>query len=216
MAFVHSARSRARRLPLVLAIVLAIISLAAALLRHAGQWLVREDPLAKSDVIVVLSGGMPYRAEEAARIYAMGYAPQVWVSYPLGPGGDLASLGIHYVGEEEYNRDVLIRAGVPRNAVHIFPEPILNTQQEVREVSGELQRTGKVRVIFVTSPEHTRRVKTLWRKLNGRTEDAIVRSAPKDPFDSVHWWRSTRDALAVVREYLGLMNAWAGFPVRPQ
>ena len=25
----------------------------------------------------------------------------------------------------------------------------------------------------------------------------------------------TRDALAVAREMLGLMNAWAGFPVQP-
>jgi hypothetical protein len=30
-----------------------------------------------------------------------------------------------------------------------------------------------------------------------------------------HWWRNTRDALAVVREILGLINLWAGLPVRP-
>jgi hypothetical protein len=33
--------------------------------RGAGRWLGREDTLSSADVIVVLSGGMPYRAEEA-------------------------------------------------------------------------------------------------------------------------------------------------------
>jgi uncharacterized SAM-binding protein YcdF (DUF218 family) len=30
--------------------------------RGVGRWLVREDKLSSADVIVVLSGGMPYRA----------------------------------------------------------------------------------------------------------------------------------------------------------
>jgi len=204
-----------RRVAVAAGVLLLLAACAVALLRDAGRWLVCEDPLAKADVIVVLSGGLPYRAEEAAKIYRMGCAPEVWVSYPVGPGADLASLGIPYVGEEEYNRRILIREGVPEKAVRVFPDPILNTQQEVREVARELQRTGKARVIFVTSPEHTRRVKTLWRKLAGGAGEAIVRPAANDPFDAAHWWRTTRDALAVVREYLGLMNAWAGFPLRP-
>ena len=37
-------------------------------LRHAGGWLVVQDGLAPAHAIVVLSGGMPYRAREAARI----------------------------------------------------------------------------------------------------------------------------------------------------
>ena len=41
----------------------------------------------------------------------------------------------------------------------------------------------------------------------------MVRAAPEDPFDPRHWWRNSRDALDVVREVLGLLNAWAGLPV---
>ncbi|PYT79321.1 MAG: hypothetical protein DMG40_16640 [Acidobacteria bacterium] len=40
-----------------------------------------------------------------------------------------------------------------------------------------------------------------------------VRAASEDPFDSRHWWGNSRDALEVVREVLGLMNAWAGLPL---
>ena len=78
-----------------------------------GRWLDREDPLAHADVIFVLGGGMPQRALEGAKVYAMGYAPEVWLSRPDSPADDLAKLGIHYVGEEDYNRQILIHEGVP-------------------------------------------------------------------------------------------------------
>lgn len=188
---------------------------AIVVLRNAGRWLVCQDPLARADVIVVLSGGLPHRAEEAATLFRRGYAPEVWVSYPVSPAAELERIGIHFTGEEEYNREVLIDEGVPPAAVRLFSDRILNTEQEVLEVSRELRQNGKTRAIFITSPEHTRRVKTLWHKLAGNQQEAIVRAAEKDSFDSAHWWRHTKDALAVIREYLGLLNAWTGLHVRP-
>jgi len=47
-----------------------------------GRWLVVEDPLAKAKAIVLLSGGMPLRAIEAAKLYREGYAPEVWLTHP--------------------------------------------------------------------------------------------------------------------------------------
>jgi uncharacterized SAM-binding protein YcdF (DUF218 family) len=200
----------------VLVLILLGLALTAFLMvRGAGRWLIREDPLARADVIVVLSGSMPYRAEEAAKVYEMGYAPEVWVSRPEGPNSELEELGVRYIGEEEYNRDVLIHQGVPETAVHILPDTIIDTEQEVEEVSRDMQRSGKHSVIFVTSRQHTRRVKALWHKLVGASPTASVHGAPEDPFDQDHWWHNTRDALSVVREVLGLMNVWAGLPVRP-
>jgi hypothetical protein len=43
----------------------------------------------------------------------------------------------------------------------------------------------------------------------------MVHAAYEDPVDPYHWWRNTHDALAVLRETLGLINAWAGLSVRP-
>jgi uncharacterized SAM-binding protein YcdF (DUF218 family) len=185
------------------------------LFRGAGRWLVREDPLEHADVIVVLSGSMPHRAEEAGKIFREGYAPEIWVSRPESPAAELRELGVQFVGEEDYNRQVLVHAGVPETAVRILPEAIVDTEQEVDEVAQEMQREGKLSVIIVTSPPHTRRVKALWRKLIGDNPKAIVRAARQDPFDQDHWWRNTRDTFAVVREVLGLLNVWAGLPVRP-
>jgi uncharacterized SAM-binding protein YcdF (DUF218 family) len=198
-----------------LAILALLVVICVAVFRNAGHWLVREDPLGKADVIVVLSGGLPYRAEGAASIYKSGYAPAVWVSNPGGPEEELAALGIHFVGEEEYNREILVQEGVPDSAIEIFPDAIANTQEEVEEIARGMRRDGKHTVMIVTSPQHTRRVKALWRKLVGDDPRVIVRAAPGDPFDADHWWRNTQDVLAVVRESLGLLNVWSGLPVRP-
>jgi uncharacterized SAM-binding protein YcdF (DUF218 family) len=197
------------------AILAVLVVIGIVVFRNAGHWLVREDPLGKADVIVVLSGGLPFRAEGAASVFKSGYAPAVWVSRPDGPQEELAALGIHFVGEEEYNREILVNEGVPNSAIQIFPDAIANTQEEVEEISREMRRDGKHTVIFVTSPQHTRRVKALWRKLVGDDPRLIVRAAPDDPFDADHWWRNTKDVLAVVRESLGLLNVWSGLPVRP-
>jgi hypothetical protein len=45
-----------------------------------GRWLVLQDPLVHADAIVILSGHLPDRALEAARLYGAGYAQQVWIS----------------------------------------------------------------------------------------------------------------------------------------
>jgi uncharacterized SAM-binding protein YcdF (DUF218 family) len=207
--------ARLTRCLILLFILLVLLVAALAGLRGAGRWLVREDPLSSADVIIVLSGGMPYRAEEAGKVFQTGYAPEVWVSRPESPAGELEKLGIRFIGEEEYNREILIHEGVPEAAVHILPDTIVDTEQEVEEAAREMRRTGKTRAIIVTSPQHTRRVRTLWTKLVGENPKAIIRAARQDPFDADYWWRNTRDALTAVRELLGLLNAWAGLPVRP-
>lgn len=201
----------------IVGFIVALLLLPCAVLafRGVGRWFVREDSLAPADAIIVLSGSMPYRAEEAAKIFQMGYAHEVWISRPESPARELNSMGIHYLGEEDYNRDVLVHAGVPDTAIHIFPNAIIDTEQEVDEVTSEMRDQNKSTVIIVTSPQHTRRVRALWQKIAGGNAKLIVRAAFEDPFDADHWWRNTRDSLSVMREMLGLANVWAGLPIRP-
>jgi uncharacterized SAM-binding protein YcdF (DUF218 family) len=209
----NKTRNSRRRIGIL--VVLILVVGAVIVIRGAGRWLVREDSLTRADMIVVLSGGLPYRAEAAATIFRGGYAPEVWVTRPESPAPDLLARGIHYVGEEEYNRDILVALNVPESAVHILPGTIVDTEQEMESIAGEMRSTGKTSVIIITSPQHTRRVRALWKHVVGNNLKMTVRAAWEDPFDADHWWRNTRDALSVVREYLGLTNAWAGLPVRP-
>ena len=201
-------------MPLIIALLVCLAGVFA--FRGAGRWLVREDSLGPAEAIVVLSGSMPARAEEAGRIFGLGYAHEVWVSRPASPAAELDGMGIQYLGEEDFNRAVLIHERVPETDISIFPTPIVNTEQEIEEIIGQMRRERITSVMIVTSPQHTRRVRALWRKLAGNDLRLIVRGAPQDPFDANHWWRNTHDALSVVRETLGLLNAWLGLPVRPE
>ena len=199
-----------------LALILAVIGAGIVAFRGAGRWLIREDALRPADVIVVLSGAMPGRAEGAARIFRQGYAHEVWLTHPVSPAQELAAMGIHFMGEEDYSREVLIHEGVPEADIRILPGTIVDTEQEVDEIAREMRNDRMSTAIIVTSPPHTRRVHVLWRELAPRNLHAIVRAAYEDPFDANHWWRNTHDALSVTREMLGLLNAWAGLPVRPR
>ncbi|MGB2679573.1 MAG: YdcF family protein [Candidatus Acidiferrum sp.] len=182
---------------------------------HVGRWLIVEDPLQNAAAIAVLSGRMPSRALEAARVYKQGYAPQVWLTHSTEPGATLAKLSVPYQGEDAYDKLILIHEGVPESAIRVLEPPIVNTADEMAAIGQALQRANPRRVILVTSKVHTRRTRTLWKHLSAVNGDAIVHGVSDDPFDADHWWRNTSDALDVVREVLGLFNAWAGLPLRP-
>jgi uncharacterized SAM-binding protein YcdF (DUF218 family) len=210
---VSQRRSRARRILLVLGC--GVILLGAVAFLEVGHWLVVEDSLAKSRVIAVLSGRMPLRAIEAAKLYRQGYAPEVWLTHSAEPGATLEAMGIPFTGEDYYDVRILIHEGVPPAAIRILEPPIVNTADEMNAIASALSGQKDGTVIMVTSKAHTRRTRLLWHRLASGRGRAIVRAASDDPFEPDRWWRTTGDALDVVREVLGLLNAWTGLPLRP-
>jgi uncharacterized SAM-binding protein YcdF (DUF218 family) len=206
---------RKRRSIIVAAAACCFTALALAAFSSVGRWLVVEDPLAKARAIAVLSGRMPVRAMEAAKLYRQGYAREVWLTHSAEPGQSLKAMGLAYEGEEVYSARVLIHEGVPAEAIRVLEPPIVNTADEVGVLGAALAHEQDRSVILVTSKTHTRRVRLLWRKLAPPDCRGMVRAAGEDRFDPRHWWRSSGDALEVVREILGLLNAWAGLPLAP-
>lgn len=183
-----------------------------------ARWLVVADPLQHARAIVVLGGHLPFRAMEAASLYKQGWAPEVWLIRGRARAEEaaLARLGIDIAGEEVYNRKVLERLGVPAEAIRLLRDGAQTTVEEVSVIARELQAVGGEHVILVTSKPHSRRVRAIWRALVANRSRGIVRYAAEDPYDPSRWWRETRDALAVSREIFGLLNVWAGFPVRQE
>lgn len=182
---------------------------------NLGRWLIVEEPLQKASAIAVLSGRMPSRALEAAHVYKQGYAARVWLTYSREPGDTLAKLSIPYVGEDSYDKQILMKEGVPENAIQVLEPPIVNTADELKTIGEELRKEKQGKVIIITSKVHTRRVRALWNRLSSRDGMAVIHGVSDDPFDSARWWGNTNDALDVVREVLGLLNVWFGLPLRP-
>lgn len=198
-------------------VVFVVASGHGAFLRGIATVLVTEDRLEPAAAIVVLAGHLPFREIEAARLYHAGWAPQL-VFVRLAEGKEqrmLRSLGVAFTEGWEVSREVLLKLGVPASAIVIPKEEVKGgTLEELQVVLREL-KPDTARVILVTSKLHTRRARLTWYYLTGGRSPGLVRATPLDPFDPNHWWRERGFALAVVREYLGLVNYWMGFPVAP-
>jgi uncharacterized SAM-binding protein YcdF (DUF218 family) len=205
-----------RRLSVYTLGALAVIAIVAiVLLRSAGTALVLDDALRPAQAVVVLGGDMPFRAMEAASVYKQGGVREVWLTPGWVSVGEkaLADMGIDHPPEYEYSRQVLERLGVPASAIVVIPGHQENTAQEMQAISRQAETTGGGPIIIVTSKYHTRRVHLLWRWMTGDHVQALVRYSRDDPSTPEHWWRDTADAMSVTHEWLGILNAWAGFPI---
>jgi uncharacterized SAM-binding protein YcdF (DUF218 family) len=200
------------------AVLLAGIVLAGAahvpILREIASFLIVEDLLRPSAAIVPLGGQTPFREMEAAKLYRAGLAPAVVIvpGMPSEESEALQELGIKRAEEWELRRDILIQHGVPLAAIIVPQGKAGGTLEELQAVYGAL-RSKEAPVILVTSKYHTRRTGLTWHYVTAGRSQGIVRAASLDPFDPTRWWRERRFVLSVVREYLGLINYYAGFPV---
>jgi uncharacterized SAM-binding protein YcdF (DUF218 family) len=205
--------SPARRLVLA-ALVLAAIAVVALVpaLRLIGRALVVEDPLAKADAIVVVAGGTPDREEAAARLYRQGLAPEVLLSNQFTPERvrDLIALGARRFDYQGEARVALEKHGVPSPAIVALLTPVTTTEAELKAVGEAARVRGWHRVILVTSPQHSRRVKLVWTREAPAGIEGLVRVVPEDQFLDGDWWRKRRQAEAVLHEYLGLTAIYLG------
>ena len=196
------------------ALALLALSAGLALMLSVGHWLVKEDSLQKANAIAVLSGNFPARALEAASLYRIGYAGEIWLTHP-GPQSDaLTQMGIRYPSEADFNYQVLRRRGVPAKAIHILDSQIINTSDELEVIGSALQQKNNASVIVVTNKAHTRRVHELWNRFDSARGKIIVHGIADDDFDPSAWWTRTADTHQVLHELLGMINVWAGLPMQ--
>jgi len=206
-----TARARGLVVAALVLVALAVVAHGPAL-RLIGRALVVEDPVTKADAIVVVAGGTPSREETAATLFREGLAPDVVLSNPFTPDRvrHLIAMGARRLDYQGEARVVLEHRGVPAKAIVALPQPVKTTEAELKAV-GELARSrGWRRVILVTSPQHSRRVKLVWWRQAPSDIQSIVRIAQDDDFLDGDWWRKRREAEAVLHEYLGLAAIYLG------
>jgi len=195
-----------------LAIALAIAAF--FVLKGIGRWLIVSDPLQQADAIVVLGGNLPFRSAEAARLFREGWAPRVWITAPE-PAAELEAvkiLGLASIPVDQLSIRVLEKFGVPENAIRVLSPRDGNTIAEIRLITAALTETGLTRVIIVTSPSHTRRVRAIWRILARPGQQDFVHHNDREHFDADRWWETERDRSRILREVGGLAYAWLILP----
>jgi uncharacterized SAM-binding protein YcdF (DUF218 family) len=205
---------RRRRAPLILGLVGLLLCLLLVLgVDRAGTYLVVADRLEPSDAIFVVAGGTgPPRLVEAGYLYRRGMAPAVVIS--LARDGLPAARRL--AGEpppQEAAARVLVHVGVPAKAVARLEQVVANTDEELRVDFDYARAKGFRRVILVTSPQHTRRVRMIWNAYYQATVPALVHPTPFEEFDAARWWRSSRSLEKGLYELAAIAHFLVGRPL---
>jgi uncharacterized SAM-binding protein YcdF (DUF218 family) len=180
----------------LLVFCLAGLGAALAILPFVGRFLYVEDPLQRSDAILVLAGTLAERPLEAYDLYRTGYAPVIVLSRGALDGGQLALArrAIPFPDPADLASDLLVRLGVPATAIVALPRLHESTADEARSIRDLVRARGWRRVIVVTSKLHTRRARmTIARQLNDLHVQVIARASRYDISDPVHYWRQRSD-----------------------
>ena len=170
------------------------------LLRFAGEELIVEDPLEKSDAIIVLSDDNFYadRATRAAELFRQGLAPIVVASgIRLRP----------YAGISELMTHDLIERGVPRDRILTFPQDADSTKEEAEALRKLLLERNWKSAIIVTSNYHTRRARYIIGKTFSKSVEIRMAGARDADYDPAHWWERRRSVKRFVQEVAGYVLA---------
>jgi uncharacterized SAM-binding protein YcdF (DUF218 family) len=180
------------------------------LLGALGRYLVTQHPLAKADLVLVLSGQRLLRVPEAARIYHEGLAPKILLTNePKERGTDeLLRMGIRFPDSLETALKILEALRVPRDAIVIIQDRPNSTRAEMRAVARFLETHPVKRIIIVTSKSHTTRAYKYYSAGLDPKVQVIMHPVPNDPYDPARWWQNRFDAKAVLHEYQALADFW--------
>lgn len=171
------------------------------LLRFAGESLVVEDPLEKSDAIIILSDDNFYgdRATRAAELFRQKLAPVVVASgIRLRPKAGIAELMTHD----------LIERGVPRENILPFPQDADNTREEAQFLQKLVQEKNWKSVIVVTSNYHTRRAKYIFGRILANSVTLRMAAARDADYDPEHWWEHRKSVKRYFHEIVGSVVSW--------
>lgn len=198
-------RRRSRRLALFLVGVIALAVALAISLPMIGTWLVVADPLVPSDAIFVLDGRTPSREVEAVDLYRRGLATFIGLSLAHDPQKVVRRLA-HMPPPQEAARGILVTLGVPEPAILLMATEVANTEEELAAIAQMAHARGFRRVILVSSPSHTRRIRIMWDSRHQRSLPALVHPSRYDEFPAKRWWRSRRSLEDVLHELGAIVN----------
>ena len=189
------------------------VVVAVAATRWLGPWLVVAEPLQHGDVIFVTDGQTPQRELEGAALFLEGWAPRVALTMPR----NTLSEDVRRLAGERPPQDrssaVLRRRGVPNAAIVRSDRVVDNTLQELQADFDYARAHGFQRVIIVSSPYHTRRIRLIWSSRFEREIPAVVRATRYESVDPARWWRSRRPLEDVAHEVFGITNFLLGTPI---
>lgn len=198
-----------RRMIIVIFIIL-FIFVGIFLFLNLGKWLVIDDQIQNSDIILVLAGSLPDRILQAIDLYNKGLAKKI-VFVDSCKGNHNNSKGTESPqGFAQLNQEAAINFGIPKKDTLILEGDARSTLEEALGMKEYLKNNNEVEsIILVTSKFHSRRSKIIFTKLLGHLDREIcIYSSPSkyDNFKLDEWWASAGDRESVLSEYMKLVK----------
>ena len=173
-------------------------------LLRACAWIIMiDDPVQKSDAIVVLSGGEPGRAWGAADLYKQNLADYVMVTKerPEKEETELLERGIEWVDSRSNYVRVLRGLGVPEEKIVLVDPPVDNTLDELRQVREACLKHNWKSLIIVTANYHTRRTRMAAHYAFGPDFRVAVVPSPHGGLHTNGWWKNHGDVRTFLIEF---------------
>ena len=172
----------------------------AAILRDVAELWVVSDPLDRADAIVVLGGRIDVRPFAAADLYRRGFAPRVLISnLPRDP---LQTMHL-WPGQTELTRQLLLKLGVPAEAIVEFGDGVTSTYEEARALLDWTRSSGARSVIIPTDLFPTRRVRwTFQHEVASSGLRVIVHVIQPRGYGLDDWWRDERGLIDFQNEVI--------------
>jgi uncharacterized SAM-binding protein YcdF (DUF218 family) len=170
------------------------------LLQGAAELWIVSDPVTPADAVVVLGGELEVRPFAAADMYRKGLVNKVLVSQVAE---DRAVQIGAVVGHTETNRQVLLRLGVPADAIETFGTANKNTDDEALALRDWAERHGVSTLIIPTEIFPARRVRFIFnREFPGKRIKIEVPSFDTPRYTREDWWKSDYGIIAFQNEIL--------------
>jgi uncharacterized SAM-binding protein YcdF (DUF218 family) len=165
----------------------------------ARAWTV-SDPITPADAVAVLGGGLETRPFAAADLYKQGVAKRILLAgVRLSPAEKLGVLPSH----EELNRAVLLKLGVPPEAMTRFGADVSNTFEEAKALVEWAKANGIKKIIVPTEIFSSRRVSwILHREAAAAGVGVEIMALPPSVYDADDWWRHSQGMIAFQNEVI--------------
>jgi uncharacterized SAM-binding protein YcdF (DUF218 family) len=185
------AHSNRRLVPLLFATFVLILFIAWAartsILRESAVLWTVSDPLERADAIAVLGGGVDLRPFLAADLYKKGLAHKILVAnVKLSPIEKLGIVPRH----TDLNREVLLKLGVPQEAIVGFGSDVSSTFDESRALAVWAKDTRAHTIIVPTELFPSRRQRWILNyELGPIGARAIIDAHKPLEYDIDDWWQ---------------------------
>jgi uncharacterized SAM-binding protein YcdF (DUF218 family) len=165
----------------------------------ATAWVV-SDPVGPADAAAVLGGGLEDRPFAAAEYYREGLVKKIIVTNV--PEGPAEQLGVSPT-QTALNTAMLVKLGVPAQAIVTIGNGLRNTHQEALALRGWALRSGARSLIVPTDVFAARRTRWILRRVFGGDGIKIRVPALVPPEYRHHaWWLSKSGLLRFQNEVL--------------